>query len=127
MSELLLFYVAGPIMGYPDQNYLAFQWAREHLERLGHQVLLPSMCQPLHVPEGSVCAPGYFSHDDHTSACYLRGDLTGLLRCSAAFFLRGWERSRGARLKHHVASECGLQLFYEYTGVLPSVPRGGER
>jgi hypothetical protein len=107
-------YVSGPISGYPERNAPAFVRSARILRARGHEVVIPHEIDAVHVRGQEQCASGYDQADGHTSACFLRGDLLYLLQhCDAAYFLRGWEWSRGARLEHVVAAECGLELFYE--------------
>lgn len=116
-------YLSGPISGMAERNLPAFHRAAREVTSLGHEAVIPHECPPVCGDGG--CAPGYDDFDEHSSACYLRGDLMVLLGCAAAYFLAGWERSRGACLEHNVARECGLELFYQDGRVSPPfVPSG---
>ena len=44
---------------------------------------------------------------------YLRSDLRQLLDCQAILLLRGWEKSKGARLEALIADEVGIRRVYE--------------
>lgn len=117
-------YVSGPISGYEHGNLPAFRAAQYALTALGHEAVVPHDCPPTE-HEGQ-CPTGYgqpFSVDysQHTStACFIRGDFSELITCDAAYMLRGWERSVGARAEFDVAAISGLHIFYEHA---PEVPR----
>lgn len=40
-------------------------------------------------------------------------DIQLLLKCTHIYMLRGWWRSRGARLEHHIAKVLGLVIEYQ--------------
>lgn len=106
-------YISGPITGYENKNLRAFLYAAGKLSKAGHEPLVPHNIDPWPHSEDHGCPLGYAEDSNHTSACYLRGDLAELLKCHALFMLRGWEASVGARLEHSVAAHCGMKIYYE--------------
>ena len=48
-----------------------------------------------------------------TWAEYMREDIRALVVCDAVYMLRGWWRSKGARLEWVIAKACGLKIMYE--------------
>lgn len=106
-------YISGPISGYEKGNESAFRSAAERLRARGEKPVVPHDISPWLHPEQEECPPGYAHGLDHTSACYLRGDLIILLQCDGIYMLHGWEVSVGARLEHTVAAHCGLAIAYE--------------
>lgn len=44
---------------------------------------------------------------------HMRKDLQMLLGCDEIFMCSGWERSKGCKLEHDVATSCGLDVRYE--------------
>lgn len=85
-------YIAGPMTGYPDYNYPAFNVAAKMLQERGYEVENPA--------------------SNPEQACwsdYLRAALTQMLTCDGVAFLNGWEMSRGAQLERHVAHSLGMQ------------------
>lgn len=44
---------------------------------------------------------------------YMRCDISLLLGCDAIFMLRGWWRSRGARLERRIAKALGMNVIYQ--------------
>ena len=48
-----------------------------------------------------------------TWADYMREDIKALTGCNATFMLKGWRRSKGARLERYIAKKLGLKVWYE--------------
>lgn len=90
-------YVSGPMTGYPDHNFPAFNEATEELQSLGFEVENPA--------ENGVI-PGWSWSD------YLRYDLGAMLRCDGILLLDGWEASDGANLEVSVALPLGFKRVY---------------
>lgn len=44
---------------------------------------------------------------------YMKQDINALLGCDAIFMLRGWWRSKGARLEHRISKALGMAIIYE--------------
>lgn len=86
-------YISGPMTGYEDYNFPAFDDAAQKLTAFGHEVINPA-------DNGVV--------DGWSWSDYLRLDLRLLTECDAIVLLPGWAQSRGARLERHVAKELGL-------------------
>lgn len=92
-------YVAGPMTGFPDQNYPAFNAAAEKLRALGYGVLNPVDCEQ----DNDTGAPQAWSW-------YMRRALAMLIRADAVALLPGWEMSRGAMLEVHVSEQLGMDI-----------------
>ena len=45
--------------------------------------------------------------------CFLAKSLENMSLCHAAFFCKGWERSRGCMIEHAAAKAYGLEILYE--------------
>lgn len=88
-------YLAGPMTGIEDFNYPAFHAEAERLRELGYHVENPA-------DHGMI--------DGYEWADYLRLDLQKLITCEAIALLPGWDKSKGARLEYHVATELGMQV-----------------
>jgi len=84
-------YIAGPMTGYPDSNYPAFNEAALRLRDVGYNVVNPAE----------------ISLEDHGGARhyvdFLREDLRQMLKCTGVAFLDGWWNSSGARNEINVA------------------------
>lgn len=51
-----------------------------------------------------------------TYAQYMVHDIHELIFCNTIYMLRGWRRSKGARLEHHIAKVLGLKIIYQKRG-----------
>jgi hypothetical protein len=94
-------YVSGPMSGYDECNFPAFNEAAGYLRSLGHPVVNPA---------DFGADPGVRWAD-----C-LKRDLVVLIHCEAVVTLDGWEKSNGARLEVHVATELGIPVV-SFAGV----------
>lgn len=101
-------YVAGPMRGYPEHNFPAFNAAAERFRAAGWDVRNP-------VEIGAaLCA-----NDPNTpGGAYLRADLREVIDCAAVALLPGWEASVGARCEVVVAVTIGL-AFYDAVTMEP--------
>lgn len=93
-------YISGPISGRPNGNQEAFYSAAEDLIKKGITPVNPhDVCFLL--PTGS------------TWSEYMRENIPALCRCQEIYMLRGWWRSRGARVEWFLARVLGLRVNYE--------------
>ncbi|SDG21439.1 protein of unknown function, partial [Cellulosimicrobium cellulans] len=104
-------YVAGPMTGYPEYNYPAFNAAAARLAQLGYEPVNPAThpAQP-------------------TWSDYLRLALAAVVTVDAVAVLPGWEASRGARLEVHVSHALGLPVvpLDEWRVTAAPVPHGAQ-
>jgi hypothetical protein len=101
-------YVAGPMTGYPEFNYPAFEAAAKWLRLAGHEVVSPHEVNPPSV--------GF----DHPWDWYMRRDLVALMDVEAVVVLPGWEASKGAGLETYIARALGMPI-YELAGMEEAV------
>ena len=99
MTEIreLTVYLAGPMTGYPDFNFPAFnvaaaRWREKHAK----------VINPAELDGGKTGEPWEY---------YLRRDIPHLLSADAVAVLPGWRQSRGARLEVVIAEAMGMPLF----------------
>ncbi|WP_081265149.1 DUF4406 domain-containing protein [Pseudomonas fluorescens] len=88
-------YLAGPMTGFEDFNFPAFNKIAADLRARGYVVENPA-------EHGLV--------DGADRADYMAYDLTRLGLCGQVAVLPGWENSKGARLKVHIARELGMPV-----------------
>lgn len=113
MSRLGTIYLAGPMRGYPEHNFPAFNAAEERLAAAGWNVRSP-------VKIGAAL----FDNDPNTpGGQYLRADLREITFCDAMALLPGWERSTGARCEVAAAITIGLQFLDAETGQAIDAPK----
>ncbi|RON88472.1 DUF4406 domain-containing protein [Pseudomonas fluorescens] len=88
-------YLAGPMTGFEDFNFPAFNAMAAQLRARGYVVENPA-------EHGVV--------DGADWADYMAYDLTRLGLCGQVAVLPGWENSKGARLEVHIARELGMRV-----------------
>ena len=45
--------------------------------------------------------------------CFLAKSLENMALCHAAYFCKGWEKTRGCKIEHDAAVAYGLEIMYE--------------
>lgn len=94
-------YVSGPMSGLLNLNMEAFNDAEDRLRKAGW---------------ADIRNPARLAVNEYENlprSLYLRSDLRQLLDCQAILLLRGWEKSKGARLEALIADEVGIRRIYE--------------
>jgi hypothetical protein len=90
-------YLAGPMSGIEDLNFPAFTRAAAELRAAGYEVVNPAELNPDHTMPWAEC---------------MRRDIAALVTCDGIALLPRWEKSRGATLEQHIASQLGMRVFY---------------
>lgn len=106
-------YLSGPMSGIDEFNFPAFAYAAKELRAQGLTIISPH--------ENDVIDQGEWSD-------YLRVDLVRMLeQCDGIILLRGWTKSRGAKLELFVAMslDCSVAYFDECRNRLVNMERGG--
>ena len=105
-------YLSGPMRGYPNLNFPAFDAAASYLRDNGHAVLSPAEVDRAEgfLP-GTDEEAGLVSTEAHRQ--YMRRDIELLLRESldAIILLPGWRRSRGSIIELIVGQALGLTVL----------------
>jgi hypothetical protein len=89
-------YLAGPMTGYPEQNFPLFHAETARLRALGFEIV-----NPAELNEGS---------DGDWLAC-MRVDIVHVVYCDGIALLPGWEQSRGAPIEHRLMRDLGLRVY----------------
>ena len=91
-------YISGPVSGLDEADVrMSFRAAEWRLQGEGHEVVNPvRLC----------------SSDWSWGKC-MRVCITALMGCDAVYMLKGWKRSKGARLEHFVALKLGMEITVE--------------
>jgi hypothetical protein len=100
-----IYYLSGPMFGYAAHNWPAFRQAAEILRQAGVEVISPIEINPSAAEEASK-DPGTYKVQ------FLKQDLKSLLLCNGIILLKGWPKSRGARLELDVALELEFAVCY---------------
>ena len=95
-------YIAGPMTGYIDFNYPAFDHASRVWADKGWAVLNPA---------------DHFLRDQRLDMpVYMRGAIHAVLQADALALLPGWENSPGATMEVILAHRLGLEIYDAITG-----------
>ena len=95
-TRKLVLYVCGPMTGLPGLNFPAFFEAAKRLEDVGYEVLNPAdrAGRTTGMPWG----------------WYLRRCIKDVADADGLAMLAGWNRSKGATLEHHIATELAMPI-----------------
>ncbi len=96
--EKELWYLSGPITGYPDHNTEAFATQAIFLRQSGKRI-----CNPCALPH----LPSWQGN--------LKRDIKRLMNCKGVYVLKGWEASKGAVLEIFLAIILGMPVHDAYT------------
>ena len=95
-------YISGQITSLTQDKYRkAFNRATIDLGESGHEPVDPSL---LGKPE------------QYSWHYYMKKAIPQLCECDAIYMLRGWEKSKGARLEQVIAQGLDMNTFYEEDG-----------
>jgi len=96
------FYISGPMAGYEDLNFPAFEAAVIQLQDAGLKVLSPHMLALPGEPD-----PAKEGRD------YLANDFMHMAKsCQGIILLKGWPRSVGARAELEIALTLKWPVYY---------------
>lgn len=94
MGELQKVYLSGPMTGYVDNNFPAFEKHAIQLRKAGFNVVSPHEIEE--VPSWDEC---------------LKKDIAAMVGCDAVVTMPGWQTSRGARLETAIAIMVGIPVM----------------
>jgi hypothetical protein len=105
-------YCAGPMRGYDNYNFPAFDATSNFIRGLGHVAVNPADLDRVH--EGWVDYPpdDMVIDIDLKKRCMTR-DLLAIMECDAIYLMQGWEKSKGAQAELALAKFLGLSVYYE--------------
>ena len=92
----MFIYISGRISGTTD-FFARFKAAEEKLVKMGYAPLNPVLNEPM----------------GETWEYYMRSDIKKLMECNAIYMLKGWWKSRGARLEWLIARSLKFKVIYE--------------
>lgn len=92
-------YIAGKIGDLPEHKYKTnFINGKNEVAELG---MIP--ISPVDLP-----------HDHgRTWSCYMKEDLTEMMKCSHVYALRNWRHSPGATIEVNLALQLGLTIIHQ--------------
>src|SRR5687767_1025283 len=91
-------YIAGPMRGYPEYNFPAFDAARDRAKELGFdEVISPADMDRLDAKDLSHLPMA------ERQKIYARRDVDAIMRCTHIAVLPDWEKSTGAKAEFCLA------------------------
>lgn len=96
-------YLAGPMSGYPDHNFPAFNAETARLRALGYEIVNPA---ELNLDVDRTQTPY-----DLWRIC-MRKDIHALIDCDGIILMKDWPNSKGACLEHQIARGLKLQILF---------------
>lgn len=106
-------YIAGPMRGYIDYNFPAFNEAADAFRDGGWDVFNPAERDIEEYGSFEAMDLAYKEDPDGFLREALAADLEFIcLEADAIAMLPGWEKSFGARAEHATAVALGLQIIY---------------
>jgi hypothetical protein len=115
----VIVYLSGPITGMPENNRRVFREVEKQIRKIAPREI--AVYNPIKL---SKIVDRRFAGTDRKPAWedYMRFDIAKLVKADCAYFLKGWELSKGASLERYIAVRLGipcvesideLELFYE--------------
>ena len=100
-------YLAGPMRGFPLNNFPAFDREAARLRADGYEVVNPAELDR---------AAGFNEAATECTPEFLRGaimrDLNAIAECDGIALMAGWQNSRGARCEKAFAEFLDLEIVY---------------
>ncbi|MBQ1778283.1 MAG: DUF4406 domain-containing protein [Acidaminococcaceae bacterium] len=96
-TPTLRIYISGAITRDPDYR-AHFARAEEKLRRQRLHVFNPAKNEP---------------DPDKSWQDYMKYDIRQLLDCSAIYLLKGWRKSKGAKLEYKIAKALDMVIMHE--------------
>lgn len=93
-----MIYIAGPMNGYPEMNFPSFHKAAKRLRDEGLKVINPAELNPDVNADWSDC---------------MDVDIDAVFECDTIYMLKGWEKSKGARIEYRIAKNRKMEIYYE--------------
>jgi hypothetical protein len=92
-------FISGPMTGYENWNFPAFNEAAERFHEAGYQVINPAK---------------FYESIDMTPIQWeeaMRQAIKLMVDCDAIAMLPGWRKSKGARIEAAIAYQLGFKFF----------------
>jgi len=115
-------YIAGPMRGYPQFNFPAFDEAYHSLVEQGFIPISPADLDRVH--EGWIDFPpeDVSPNLEMAKRCIGR-DVAAIMECQAIYLMKGWENSSGAKVELALAAFLGLGIYYEDYASTPRIAK----
>lgn len=104
-------YIAGPMRGYPQFNFPAFDEAAAQIRARGHHAVNPADLDRAIGFDGTGPVPLNFLR------VAIARDVQALCECSAIFLLPRWRESEGALTEYDIALMLRLKMYFHISEV----------
>jgi nucleoside 2-deoxyribosyltransferase len=98
-------YLAGPMRGYPEFNFPAFDAYRDALIKKGYEVISPADLDRKAGFDPSDVVTGELQREMITR------DVQAICTCDALVLMPGWESSTGVKVEKALAEFLNLEVF----------------
>ena len=105
-------YIAGPMRGYKNYNFDAFDAVDARLTEEGYVTINPAAMDRLYEGWGQYVPDDFVVDKVFVERC-MRRDLAAVFDVDALYMLIGWEKSDGAKAEHALAVCLGKPIMYE--------------
>jgi hypothetical protein len=105
-------YISGPMRGYENLNFDAFDEMEQHLKAEGWTVINPVAMDRLMNGWDKYPPEDWQWTQEDVYDC-MRRDLCFVFECDAIYMLKGWKDSDGANAEYALAKCLGLELIYQ--------------
>ena len=107
-------YIAGPMSGYPEYNFPAFDAAQARLEALGFKVISPAQ-----IDRDEGFDPTKDEVTPELMADIVRRDIEAIIKSDIIILLDGWEDSKGAVAEANVGRWLNkpIKEFQDYAAL----------
>ena len=109
----MIIYIAGPMTGVVNNNYVAFNEMAARLREMDHVVLNPA---ELPAPPQEACLAG---RELWTS--YMRQCLALVTTTQCIVMLAGWRNSEGAQKEYALAGWLDIPVIYSWIELKPQL------
>ena len=103
-------YIAGPMRGYDDFNYPAFNRAADAILNDPELCDIWQACNPAEIG-ADFAPPDDLAQSPELLKRLMEFELAVVKSCDAILLLRGWEKSEGARAELRVALDNNLEIY----------------
>lgn len=115
------YYLSGPMTGYPDFNYPAFEQAYSDLtlplmDNSGYRINVMSPHEEFKNDSEEKTA-------SRTHDWYMKKSLRLMLECDGIILLPGWTKSKGARMELDIALDLDYPVLFYVDNTLVSMDR----
>jgi hypothetical protein len=119
----VIVYISGPVTGIRDKNRRNFTRALQKIEELNIanlHLILPLKIAEIVEEQFEIFNKNRYHKTKPEWSDYMRLCIAELCTADCVYFIKDWQKSRGASLEHHIAESLGIPCV-ENTGELKKI------